>query len=133
MMQIERMRWHGIPLDVPTYRRTEQCGADVAASLRADLNRKLGAEVYYQGIFKRRTMFAVMRRDAIPIPVDPKTGKFSCATKLIKSMIETYPLLKEFYEDRRMIRRGEEPETGNRCRRPQPFLAQPVRAEDRPK
>ena len=39
----------------------------------------------------------------IPIPVDPKTGKDSCATKLIKSMIETYPLLKEYYEDKRMI------------------------------
>ena len=68
-----------------------------------ELNRKLGAEVYYQDVFKRRTMFAVMRRDGIPIPVDPKTGKYSCATKLIKSMIETYPLLKEYYEDKRMI------------------------------
>ena len=72
-------------------------------SLRAELNRKLGAEVYYQNIFKRRTMLAVMRYHGIPIPVDPKTGKFSCATKLIKSMIETYPLLKEYYEDKRMI------------------------------
>ena len=53
MMEIERMRWHGIPIDMPTYRRTEQCGADVAASLRAELNRKLGAEVYYQNVFKR--------------------------------------------------------------------------------
>ena len=26
MMEIERMRWHGIPIDMPTYRRTEQCG-----------------------------------------------------------------------------------------------------------
>ena len=68
-----------------------------------ELNRKLGAEVYYQNVFKRRTMFAVMRRNGIPIPVDPKTGKFSCATELIKSMIETYPLLKEYYEDKRMI------------------------------
>ena len=24
MMEIERMRWHGIPIDMPTYRRTEQ-------------------------------------------------------------------------------------------------------------
>ena len=103
MMEIERMRWHGIPIDMPTYRLTEQCAADAAASMRAELNRKLGAEVYYQNVFKRRTMFAVMRRDGIPIPVDPKTGKYSCATKLIKSMIETYPLLKEFYEDKRMI------------------------------
>jgi hypothetical protein len=38
-------------------------------------------------------MFAVMRRDGIPIPVDPKTKKFSCATKLTKGMIATYPLL----------------------------------------
>jgi hypothetical protein len=103
MMEIERMRWHGIPIDMPTYRRTKQCGAGVAVNLRAELNRKLGAEVYYQDIFKRRTMLAVMRRDGIPIPVDPKTGKYSCATKLIKSMIETYPPLKEFYEDKRMI------------------------------
>ena len=48
-------------------------------------------------------MFQVMRRNGIPIPIDPKTGKDSCATKLIKSMIETYPLLKEYYEDKRMI------------------------------
>jgi DNA polymerase I len=48
-------------------------------------------------------MFAVMRRDGIPIPVDPKTKKFSCATKLTKGMIATYPLLGEFYEDKRMI------------------------------
>jgi hypothetical protein len=103
MLEIERMRWRGIPIDVPTYRRIEQRGAEVAAALRTTLNRKLGAEVYYQNIFKRRTMLAVMRRDSIPIPVDPKTGKYSCATKLIKSMVETYPLLKEFYEDKRMI------------------------------
>ena len=44
-----------------------------------------------------------MRRNGIPVPIDPKTGKESCATKLIKSMIETYPLLKHFYEDKRMI------------------------------
>jgi DNA polymerase-1 len=103
MMEIERMRWHGIPIDVPIYRRTVLCGADIAVSLRAELNRKLGAEVYYQNVFKRQTMFAVMRHHGIPIPIDPKTGNYSCATKLIKSMIETYPLLKEFYEDKRMI------------------------------
>ena len=48
-------------------------------------------------------MFQVMQRNRIPIPIDPKTGNLSCATKLIKSMIETYPLLKHFYEDKRMI------------------------------
>ena len=71
--------------------------------MREELNRKLGAEVYYQNVFKRRTMLQVMRRNGIPIPIDPKTGKESCATRLIKSMIETYPLLKEYYEDKRMI------------------------------
>jgi hypothetical protein len=103
MLEIERMRWRGIPIDMPTYQRAKQRGAEVATNLRTALNRKLGAEVYYQDVFKRRTMLAVMRRDGIPIPIDPKTGKYSCATKLIKSMIETYPLLKEFYEDKRMI------------------------------
>ena len=49
------------------------------------------------------TMFQVMHRNGIPIPLDPKTGKYSCATRLIKSMIETYPILKEYYEDKRMI------------------------------
>ena len=71
--------------------------------MRAELNRKLGAEVYFQNVFKRKTMFQVMQRNRIPIPIDPKTGKHSCATKLIKSMIETYPLLKDYYEDKRMI------------------------------
>jgi hypothetical protein len=48
-------------------------------------------------------MFQVMRRNGIPIPVDPKTGKYTCATRAIKGMISTYPLLGEFYEDKRMI------------------------------
>ena len=103
MMEIERMRWHGIPIDRPTYRLTEQCAASVAASLRLELNRKLGIEVYYQDVFKRAAMFRMMRRDGIPIPVDPKTGKFTCATRAIKGMIATYPLLGEYYEDKRMI------------------------------
>ena len=103
MMEIERMRWRGIPIDMPTYRRAERRAPAVVAKMREELNRKLGAEVYYQNVFKRRTMLQVMRRNGIPIPIDPKTGKESCATKLIKSMIETYPLLKEYYEDKRMI------------------------------
>ena len=103
MMEIERMRWAGIPIDMPTYRRTERWAPAVASKMREELNRKLGDEVYLAGVFKRRTMFQIMRRNGIPIPVDPKTGKLSCATKLIKNMIETYPPLKEYYEDKRMI------------------------------
>jgi DNA polymerase I len=103
MMEIERMRWRGIPIDTNIYRRAERCAPAVVSKMRVELNRKLGAEVYFQNVFKRNTMFQVMRRNGIPIPVDPKTGKDSCATKLIKSMIETYPLLKHFYEDKRMI------------------------------
>jgi DNA polymerase family A len=103
MMEIERMRWAGIPIDVPIYRLAEQRAPATVARMREELNRKLGADVYYQDIFKRKTMFQVMRRNGIPIPVDPKTGKESCATKLIKSMIDTYPLLKRYYEDKRMI------------------------------
>jgi DNA polymerase family A len=103
MMEIERMRWAGIPIDMPVYRLAEQRAPAVVAKMREELNYKLGAEVYYQGMFKRRTMFAVMRRNNIPIPINPKTGKLSCATKSIKSMINTYPLLKEYYEDKRMI------------------------------
>lgn len=103
MMEIERTRWRGIPLDMPVYRLTEQRAPIVASKMREELNRKLGAEVYFQGVFKRNTMLQVMRRNKIPIPVDPKTRKDSCATKLIKNMIETYPLLKDYYEDKRMI------------------------------
>jgi DNA polymerase I len=103
MMEIERMRWHGIPIDVQLYRLAEQRAPTVVSKMRTELNRKLGAEVYYQDVFKRATMFQVMHRNGIPIPVDPKTGKYSCATRLIKSMIETYPILKEYYEDKRMI------------------------------
>ena len=103
MMEIERMRWHGLPIDRPTYRLAEQCAPAAARRMREELNRKLGAEVYFQNVFKRGTMFHVMRRNNIPIPIDPKTGKLSCATKLIKNMIDTYPLLNEFYEDKRMI------------------------------
>jgi hypothetical protein len=103
MMEIEHMRWRGIPIDVPTYRLAERRAPAVASEMRAELNRKLGAEVYFQGVFKRRTMFQVMQRNQIPIPIDPKTGKNSCATRLVKSMIETYPLLKDYYEDKGMI------------------------------
>ena len=103
MMEIERMRWRGIPIDMPVYRLAEQRAPVAVSKMRAELNRKLGAEVYFQSVFKRKTMFQVMQRNRIPIPIDPKTGKYSCATKLIKSMIETYPLLKEYYEDKRMI------------------------------
>jgi len=103
MMEIERMRWRGIPIDTDNYRRAERHAPAVVSKMRAELNRKLGAEVYFQNVFKRKTMFHVMRRNGIPIPIDPKTGKDSCATKLIKSMIETYPLLKHYYEDKRMI------------------------------
>ena len=133
MMEIERMRWHGIPIDTSTYYQTEQCAGKIASAMREDLNRKLRAEawkiykrmakgkardtlkrmlmqmrkdkigVYFQDVFKRKTMLALMRACGIPLPVDPKTGKYSCATKLLKSMIDTYPLLKVFYEDKRMI------------------------------
>jgi DNA polymerase family A len=103
MMEIERVRWRGIPIDVPKYRLAERQAPLVVPKMRAELNRKLSAEIYYQGVFKRETVFQVMRRNEIPIPIDPKTGKYSCATKLIKSMIETYPPLKHFYEDKRMI------------------------------
>jgi DNA polymerase family A len=104
MMEIERIRWAGIPIDMSTYRRVERHAPAAASKMRNELNRKLGADVYFQNVFKRRTMFQVMRRNGIPIPTDPKTGKESCATKLIKSMIETSPLLKEYYEDTRMIK-----------------------------
>jgi hypothetical protein len=71
--------------------------------MRDELNRKLGADIYFGGVFKRMAMFRLMQRKGIPIPADPKTGKFSCATRLLKPMIETYPLVKIFYEDKRMI------------------------------
>ena len=102
-MEIERMRWRGKPVDIPLYRRAEQRSPSIVSKMRKELNRKLGAEVYFHDVFKRGTMLQLMRQNSIPIPLDPKTGKESCAVKLIKSMIETYPLLKEFYEDKRMI------------------------------
>ena len=109
MMEIERMRWHGIPIDMPTYTartRSNARGPMLASRVMRDpeLNRKARAP---RSIIRTSSSAGpcsrVMRRDGIPIPVDPKTGKYSCATKLIKSMIETYPLLKEYYEDKRMI------------------------------
>jgi hypothetical protein len=103
MMEIERMRWAGIPIDMPRYRLAERRASAVVPEMREELNRKLGAELYFQNVFKQKTMFRVMRRNGIPIPIDPKTGKQSCATKPIKNMIETYPILKVFYEDKRMI------------------------------
>ena len=46
MMEIERMRWHGIPIDMPTYYQTEQNAGKIASALREDLNRKLRAEAW---------------------------------------------------------------------------------------
>ena len=103
MLEIEPIRWRGIPIDMPKYRRTEQQAPVVVSKMRAELNSKLGTDIYFNGVFKRKAVFQFMWRNNIPIPVDPRTGKLSCATKLIKSMIETYPLLKHFYEDKRMI------------------------------
>jgi len=103
MMEIERIRWRGIPIDMPKYRLAEQQAPVVVPKMRRELNRKLGAEIYYCGVFKRKAMFQVMQRNNIPIPIDPKTGKLSVATKLLKTMIDTYPILKNFYEDKRMI------------------------------
>jgi DNA polymerase family A len=103
MMEIERVRWRGIPIDGPVYRRAQQRAPYVARQMRAELNRKLGGEIYFNNVFKRKAVFEIMWRNQIPIPRDPKTGALSCATKLIKSMIDTYPLLKHLYEDKRMI------------------------------
>ena len=64
-------------------------------------------------MFKQKTMFQVMQRNGIPIPIDPKTGNLSCATKLIKSMIETYPLLKALLRRQADDRRAEKSEIGN--------------------
>ena len=132
MMEIERIRWRGIPIDMPTYRQAEACASTVVAEMRTELNRKLGAEVYFQNVFKRRTMFQVMQRNRIPIPIDPKTGDFSCAAKLIKSMIGTYPLLKHFYEDKRNDRRNKKLKAGNRFGWSQQVLVQSIRPENWP-
>jgi hypothetical protein len=43
------------------------------------------------------------RKDDMRALAYTKTRKESCATKLIKNMVETYPLLKVYYEDKRMI------------------------------
>src|SRR6516165_4692052 len=103
MMQLEKMRWRGMPIDVPLYRRAERHAAAIAVKMRRELNRKLGAEIYYSGVFKHAAMFRLMQQRGIPIPVDPKTGKWSCSTRLLKPMIETYSEMKIFYEDKRML------------------------------
>ena len=103
MMQIERMRWRGIPIDMTLFRRARQHAPAIAAKMRGEMNRKLSAEIYFCGVFKRGTMFRLMQQRGIPIPVDPKTGKYSCATRLLKPMIGTYSEIKTFYEYKRMI------------------------------
>jgi DNA polymerase family A len=46
MMEIERVRWRGIPIDEDTYRRAEVRAPEVRAKMRAELNRKLGTDIY---------------------------------------------------------------------------------------
>jgi hypothetical protein len=103
MMQLERVRWRGIPIDMALFQRARQHAPAIAAKMRIEMNSKLGAEVYFCGVFKRGAMFRLMRQRDIPIPIDPKTGSYSCATKLLKPMTETYLEIKTFYEDKRMI------------------------------
>jgi hypothetical protein len=104
MMELERMRWRGLPIDEPLYQQTKRRAPIAAAGLRTELNRRLGAEIFLDNVFKRKAMFAWMRQSNIPIPIDPKTQRDSLATKLIKGMIETYPPLKDYYEFSRMIK-----------------------------
>jgi hypothetical protein len=103
MMQLEKMRWRGMPIDVPLYRRAERNATAITTKMRCELNRKLDYEIFYSGIFKRAAVFRLMQQRGIPIPVDPKTRKLSCSTRLLKPMIETYPEMKVFYEDKRML------------------------------
>lgn len=103
MMEIERIRWAGIPIDMPTYRRFKQHAPAIGSKLRAELNRKLGIEIYYCDVFKKSAVFRLMMRHKIPIPIDPKTGKFSAALKHLKNMIEAQPVLKVFYRDKKLI------------------------------
>jgi hypothetical protein len=103
MMQLERVRWRGIPIDMALFRRAKQHAPAIATKMRHEMNSKLGAEIYFCGVFKRGAMFRLMHQRGIPIPIDPKTGNYSCATRLLKPMIETYPEIKIFYEDKRMI------------------------------
>src|SRR5215471_3150895 len=49
MMQLERMRWRGMPIDVPLYRRAKQYAPAIAVKMRKELNRKLGTEIYFNG------------------------------------------------------------------------------------
>src|SRR5262249_39903410 len=56
MMAIERLRWRGKPIDMPLFRLAQQHASTIVSKMRQDLNCKLGAEVYFAGVFKRRTM-----------------------------------------------------------------------------
>jgi hypothetical protein len=103
MMQIERTRWRGLPIDMPVYRRAKRCVPIIKTKMHSELNRMLGFDVYHAGVFKRGAMFRLMQQRGIPIPIDPKTGAYSCSTRLLKPMIATYPEIEIFYEHKRMI------------------------------
>jgi DNA polymerase I len=103
MMEIERIRWRGKPIDMPLYRRTIERTPHIAAKLRSELNHKLGVEIFFNNVWKRNTVLRWMRQNQIPIPVDPRTRRETCAHKYIKDMLQTYPLLKIYGEGKRMI------------------------------
>jgi hypothetical protein len=52
MMQLERVRWRGIPIDMALFRRAKQHAPAIAAKMRSEMNGKLGTEVYFCGVFK---------------------------------------------------------------------------------
>ena len=87
MMEIERMRWRGIPIDMPTYRQAEQRAPAVVSRMRANSTANWEPRSIFETCLSRRPCFRSCSAIRIPIPIDPKTGNFSCATKLIKSMI----------------------------------------------
>jgi hypothetical protein len=103
MWDLGRMNWYGLPIDVETYRRFQRQRLRVIAKMQRELNEALGAEIYYNGVFKRNEVFRFMLRNKIPIPIHPKTRKPTIERKYLKSMVEAFPPLKTYYRNTKII------------------------------
>ena len=89
----------------------------VVSKMREELNHKLGAEVYFHNVFKRKTMFQMMRRNNIPIPIDPKTRKGELRHKTDQEHDRDLSVAEGILRRQANDRCTEKFEIGNRLRR----------------
>ena len=130
MMEIERIRWRGIPIDMPTYRRAERRAPVVVPKMRAELNRKLGAEVYFQNVFKREDHVSGHAAERNPDSDRSENGKVQLRHETDQEHDRDLSAVEALLRRQADDRCAEKSETGNWRRRSKQILAQSIRHEN---